>query len=563
MATTTTITIQTATELHPISQYRQPTASSNPPTQKSNHDPLILPPSPRPATLSPAIPNDDPPSPPGATQISSPRRTLLTVLLLATPLFLTSFTNGLLVVSLPHIQFDSSLLSPSLLIWPTSAYYLTAGSCLLLSGTLSDVIGAKRVNVFGCLLGAIFSLACGFARTGGELIAFRALQGLSYAIVTPSGLSIISHGIKEGRGRNMGFAAMGFSQPLGFCVGLVLAGVFVEIGSVGWRVGFWVVGALSFVCFGLGAWGLPRPPSDGETASATSDEGKIWKRLGREIDWVGVGVASTGLASLSYVLATLSAETKDIKKASTIVLVVIASLSVPAFIGWMHRQTKRNRPALIPNSLWRSGVFTSSCIMVLITNAVLTCMELYSSLFFQEVQEISASGASVRIIPSLVTGVLTNILTGIFVNRMPVFWTVLITSVMSAAAPLLMALVKTDQPYWENAFFAQVLSPISCDLLFTVGLLIISDVYPKHMQALGGAVFNTCAQLGAAIGLSVVQVIASSVTNDSKYQDKESPVALMKGYVVAFWVMFGAMVFCSVVCILGLRRVGKVGVKRD
>lgn len=182
---------------------------------------------------------------------------------------------------------------------------------------------------------------------------------------------------------------------------------------------------------------------------------------------------------------------------------------------------------------------------------------------FQEVQEISASGASVRIIPSLVTGVLTNILTGIFVNRMPVLWTVLITSVMSAAAPLLMALVKTDQPYWENAFFAQVLSPISCDLLFTVGLLIISDVYPKHMQALGGAVFNTCAQLGAAIGLSVVQVIASSVTNDSKYEDKESPVALMKGYVVAFWVMFGAMVFCSVVCILGLRRVGKVGVKRD
>lgn len=99
----------------------------------------------------------------------------------------------------------------------------------------------------------------------------------------------------------MGFAAMGFSQPLGFCVGLVLAGVFVEIGSVGWRVGFWVVGALSFVCFGVGVWGLPRPPpppSDGEI-----DEERVWKRLGREIDWVGVGVASTGLASLSYVLA--------------------------------------------------------------------------------------------------------------------------------------------------------------------------------------------------------------------------------------------------------------------
>lgn len=146
---------------------------------------------------------------------------------------------------------------------------------------------------------------------------------------------------------------------------------------------------------------------------------------------------------------------------------------------------------------------------------------------------------------------------------MPVLWTVLVASIMSAVAPLLMALVRTGQPYWENAFFAQILTPISCDLLFTVGLLIISDVYPKNMQALGGAVFNTCAQLGAAIGLSVIQVIASSVTDSSHDGDKSSTQALKKGYGAAFWFMFGAMVFSCLVCIVGLRRVGRVGLKRD
>lgn len=39
---------------------------------------------------------------------------------------------------------------------------------------------------------------------------------------------------------------------------------------------------------------------------------------------------------------------------------------------------------------------------------------------------------------------------------MPVLWMLLIASVMSTAAPLLMALVQTDQIYWQNAFFAQV-----------------------------------------------------------------------------------------------------------
>lgn len=178
---------------------------------------------------------------------------------------------------------------------------------------------------------------------------------------------------------------------------------------------------------------------------------------------------------------------------------------------------------------------------------------------------------------------------------------------MSTIAPLLMALVRTDQPYWKNAFFAQVskqarhimtpsflhtpstfilspcshsplsgpfghsllirstqiLAPISCDIFFTVGLLIVSDVFPRHMQALSGAVFNTCAQLGTAIGLSVTQVIASSVTDDSSYVNKSSPSALMEGYRVAFWTMFGWMAAVCLVCVVGLRRVGGIGVKRD
>lgn len=83
------------------------------------------------------------------------------------------------------------------------------------------------------------------------------------------------------------------------------------------------------------------------------------------------------------------------------------------------------------------------------------------------------------------------------------------------------------------------------------------------MQALGGAVFNTCAQLGAAAGLSVTQVIASSVTNDSSYTNKASPNALMEGYRVAFWTMFGWMMFVCLVCVVGMRRIGVIGVKRD
>lgn len=56
-------------------------------------------------------------------------------------------------------------------------------------------------------------------------------------------------------------------------------------------------------------------------------------------------------------------------------------------------------------------------------------------------------------------GALVSVATGFFVHRMSVLWMLLIASLMSTAAPLLMALVRVDQIYWENAFFAQVTLP--------------------------------------------------------------------------------------------------------
>ncbi|KZL86603.1 mfs transporter [Colletotrichum incanum] len=398
-------------------------------------------------------------------------------------------------------------------------------------------------------------MACGLSRTGGQIIAFRALQGITFAFITPSSIAIISNNVEEGKPRNMGFACMGFSQPLGFLSGLVLGGVFTD--NVGWRPAFYLAAGASAVLFLIAIWALPKDERNHSSVSS------VLRRLVAEIDCFGVFLASTGLATLSYCLATLSADIKNIRDVPTIVLLVIAGCSIPSFVLWMHYRVKIKKTALIPNSLWRSHVFTSCCIMVLLTNALTNCMELYSSLFFQQVQGSSATTASLQVVPSLVAGALTSICTGLLVHRMPVLWMLLISSSMSTVAPLLMALIKVNELYWKNAFFAQILTPISCDILFTVGLLIISDVFPKHTQALGGAVFNTCAQLGTAIGLSVTQVIASSVTSKSSHADKSSPPALMEGYRVSFWTMFGWMMFVCLVCLVGMRRVGVLGVKRD
>lgn len=124
-----------------------------------------------------------------------------------------------------------------------------------------------------------------------------------------------------------------------------------------------------------------------------------------------------------------------------------------------------------------------------------------------------------------------------------------------------MAVIQPSWPYWGNAFVAQLLQPVSFNALFTIGLIVITDVFPSNTQALAGAVFNTSAQFGGALGMAVLQVVSTIITDQSD-REKETE-ALMDGYRASFWTMFGFMILCTVVGYLGLRRAGRVGLKQD
>lgn len=226
------------------------------------------------------------------TILSTKRAAVVISQLIGVQLF-TSFCNGIIVVGLPAIS-KSLNLDPGLLLWPTSAFYLTAGSCLMLAGSIADVVGTKPVMNAANVLLVASSIGCGFARNGGELIAFRALSGISSAMAVPASVSIISTSVGHGRPRNVGFGCLGFSGPLGFLLGLVLGGVFVD--RVGWRPAFYLAAAASFVLGLICLWVLPKDPR-------VRGKRAIGKELVFDIDWVGTVILSTGLALLSYVLA--------------------------------------------------------------------------------------------------------------------------------------------------------------------------------------------------------------------------------------------------------------------
>lgn len=168
-----------------------------------------------------------------------------------------------------------------------------------------------------------------------------------------------------------------------------------------------------------------------------------------------------------------------------------------------------------------------------------------------------------RILPSLLVGFLIQLTTGLLIHRTSPYYLVLLALLLSAGAPLLMALISAHWPYWYAAFPAQLLSPLSCDILFTIGLLAVSEGFPAHTQALAGAVFSTVAQFGTSLGLTLLAVVAASVTKSEGDQGKGREEELLAGYRASFWTAFTSMGLACLIGAFGLRRMGKVGVKRD
>ena len=94
-------------------------------------------------------------------------------------------------------------------------------------------------------------------------------------------------------------------------------------------------------------------------------------------------------------------------------------------------------------------------------------------------------------------------------------------------------------------------------------ILSVSEVLPDRTQALASILFNTVGQFGQVIGLVIIGVVPDSVTHNSKYADKSSPDALLVGFRAGFWTCTGWMALTCFIGVLGLRKSGKVGLKKD
>src|SRR5437762_12509400 len=147
--------------------------------------------------------------------------------------FMVILDVAIVNVALPSIKSDLHFSQESLQ-WVITAYAILFGGLLLLGGRLADLLGRRRLFIVGVALFGVSSLLSGLAWSEGSLILFRALQGLSGALLSPAALSILTTTFREGRDRNIALGVWGAASGSGGAAGVLLGGALTSALSWSW-----------------------------------------------------------------------------------------------------------------------------------------------------------------------------------------------------------------------------------------------------------------------------------------------------------------------------------------
>src|SRR5438067_5694704 len=173
-------------------------------------------------------------SPPATGSQLSTNRGLLILLVLCGAQFLVVLDATIVNVALPSIQRALGFAEQNLQ-WVASGYALTFAGFLLLGGRAADLLGRRRIFMFGVLLFITASLAGGLSTSSGMLIGARLVQGLGGAMMSPAALSLLTTSF-QGADRARALGVYGSIGGAGGAAGVLFGGLLAS--GPGWR---WVL----------------------------------------------------------------------------------------------------------------------------------------------------------------------------------------------------------------------------------------------------------------------------------------------------------------------------------
>ena len=438
------------------------------------------------------------------------RRKWFALALLATTQFVIVLDAAIVNVAIPSIGRDLDF-SPENLTWIPNAYALTFGGFLLLGGRMADLLGRRRLFMYGLVLFSLASLLGGFAASETQLIIARAIQGLGAALLAPAALSMVTTTFAEGAERNKALGVWGAVSGSGGAAGVLLGGVLTEY--LGWEWVLWVNVPIGIIAAILAPRLLEESRKEAET---------------RTFDALGAITVTAGLSLLVYAL--VDAVNAGWGSSQTILLLAVSGALIAVFVA----TELRSRAPLMPFRIFRLPTLTGANIVGLLVGASLFAMFFFLSRYMQDVLGYDALKAGLSYLPLAIAIIVSAGAASVLVTRLG-FKPVLIAGMVLVTIALLwLSRVPVDGTYLGDLLGPMVIAAVGLGFAFVpVTIAAVSGISDDD-SGLASGLINTSQQVGGALGLAILGTIASSRTTDLLASGQGNPAALTEGFQLAF-----------------------------
>ncbi|HEX4483843.1 MAG TPA: MFS transporter [Solirubrobacteraceae bacterium] len=398
-------------------------------------------------------------------------------------LLIVGLDNTIVNVALPSIGRELHT-SVSGLQWTVDAYTLVLASLLMLSGSMGDRLGRKRVFALGLILFTLGSLLCSVAPNLGTLVAFRMIQAIGGSMLNPVAMSIIRNVFTDARERAQAIGVWGATVGVSLALGPVLGGALVE--SIGWRSIFWINIPVGLTALALTLRFVPesRAPHP------------------RRLDPVGQLLVIALFGSLTY--SIIEAPKAGWLSAQSLALFAVALAAATALLAYEARR----REPLLELRFFRSVPFSSASVIAVCAFAALGGFLFLNTLYLQEVRGLSALQAGLCTLPIAAMTLIFAPISGRIVGRRgPRIGLLVGGAGIALGGGLLTGL----------GAHTSIVSLVPAYVIFGIGFGMVNPPItntavlgmPAAQAGVAAAVASTSRQLGQTLGVAVVGAVAA------------------------------------------------------
>lgn len=443
-------------------------------------------------------------------------RAILSVVMMTS--FITTFMGSALNLSVPAISSEFSMGAVNV-GWIISVYMLAVAITCVPFGRLADLIGKGKVLIAGEIGFTIASMLCAFAASGGQLILFRLLQGISSAMIFATNTALLSDSFPPHmRGQVLGTSVA--AVYTGLSLGPVLGGMLNH--NFGWRSIF----VFTIICIAITVVVAFK------YIPMKSPSGTVFNL--ETMDLPGCLLYMTMTGALIYGLSSIS---------NGPVPLFILCAGVVLFVLFVLRERRAASPILRISLFTKNRLFALSNLAAMLNYSASYGVTYLLSIYFQQIQGYSSQTAGLILITTPLVQALISPTAGRLSDRVSPRILASTGMALTAAALAILIFISTD---------TSVGAIVATLLLLGFGFALFSSPNTNSVMSsvsrkdsgIASSVLATARNLGQSFAMSVIAIVVA-VTVGNVSLGSVSPDAMISTMRIAFTVM-------TVLCAAGI-----------